>query len=50
MTAKKSDQTSAKDSLAVTFSKLDDVLKLMEQNDIPLEDALAAFEQGVALI
>jgi exodeoxyribonuclease VII small subunit len=49
MGAKKVKKTGTPDFEA-TMAELEDVVRLLEGGDQPLEDALAAFEKGIGLV
>ncbi len=43
------DQTTAELNYEAAFAQLEDVLEKLERDDLPLEESLLLYEQGVAL-
>lgn len=43
-------QPETAESFETAMSKLESIVENMEQGDLPLEDALSAFENGVSLV
>jgi exodeoxyribonuclease VII small subunit len=52
MGAKKKTATDRKDEprFEAALAELEEVVRQLEEGDVPLEDSLAAFERGVALV